>query len=256
MAAAGMPVIRTVRMAYHDVWRAVRAMPHLALITAVIVFALNLVQYTAVPKSVRDFPAVAFVSILVTNLVVTPLAIAIFRFILADETTREYAIALKEPRFVRFFAWSVALSSLWLIPTIIDYVTSIDDPVSWVAWAVALLVYFIAMLRLVILFPAIALDAPGATVANSVADTKGHVLNILFIYLVALLTLSVAVVLWLVLVVVLSMVTPGAITEGDPPGWALAAIIAVAELAFTSLLVGIDARIFQALADRVLRLST
>jgi hypothetical protein len=256
MAVAGLPVIRTVAMAYRDVWHAVRMMPRLVLISAVIVFALNLVEYTAVSQSVRDFPATVFISNIVINLMLTPLFIALYRYLLIAEVTTDYAIDFKAPRFVRFFAWSAALSSIWMISTVIDSVWPDDDPLSWAGWAVALLAYAIALVRLVVLFPAIAIDAPGATLSNSIADTKGHLLNILLIYLAASVPIALAAVLLVVLVAIVSVLMLGAATELDIPGWVFAALVTLLVLVPPALLVGIDARIFQTLADRVRQSST
>jgi hypothetical protein len=257
MAIAGIPVIRTVRVAYVDVWRAVRAMPGLVLVSAVIVFALRQVEFSTVPKSMREFPVAELASIVMVNLMRLPLSIAIYRFLLAAEVTADYAIDFRARRFRRFFAWSVALSSIWLVSGVIAYMWSAEDHVGWIGTAVAMSVYGIAAVWLVILFPAIAIDAPGATVSNSIADTKGHVLNVLLIYLLALATISLPIMVWVGLVATFAMLVsallPGAVTASDPPGWLSAAVMAVTDLVPMSLLAGIDARIFQALADRVSR---
>jgi hypothetical protein len=257
MAIAGIPIIRTVRMAYVDVWRAARAMPGLLLVSVVFVFALRQVEFSTVPKSMREFPVAEFAAIILVNLMRMPLSIAIYRFLLAAEVTAAYAIDFRARRFRRFFAWSVALSSVWLMSGIVAYMWSAEDTVGWVGTAVAMLAYGIAAVWLVILFPAIAIDAPGATVSNSIADTKGHVLNVLLIYLVALATISLPIMVWVGLVaalaVLVSALLPGAVTASDPPGWLSAAVLVVVDLVPTSLIAGIDARIFQALADRVSR---
>ena len=46
----------------------------------------------------------------------TPYAIAVHRFIIVGEKTTNYQIALVEPRFRRFFGWSLALSVLAYAP--------------------------------------------------------------------------------------------------------------------------------------------
>lgn len=257
MAIVGIPVIRTVRMAYVDVWRAARAMPGLVLVSVAIVFALRQVEFGTIPKSMREFPVAELASIVMVNLMRMPLSIAIYRFLLAAEVTADYAIDLRARRFLRFFAWSVALSSIWLMSGVVAYIWSAEDRVDWIGIAVAMSAYGIAAVWLVILFPAIATDAPGATVANSIADTKGHVLNVLLIYLAALATISLPIMVWVGLVaslaVLVSVLVPGAVTASDPPGWLSAAVLVVIDLAPMSLLAGIDARIFQVLADRVLR---
>jgi hypothetical protein len=254
MAAAWIPVIRTVGIAYRDMWRAVRAMPRLVLISVAIVFAVNVVENVALPKAVRDFPATGFLSIVVTSLVLTPLWVTMYRFLLSAEVATGHAIDLKAPRFVRFFAWSVALSSIWLPATFVEYIWP-DDSVGWVGWGLALLVYAIAAMRLVILFPAIAIDAPGATVSNSIADSRGHFLNILLLYVAAAGTMVFAILSCFVVAALVVVFTLDTATEADLPDWVLA-VLATVVILVPSLIVGVDARIFQVLADRVRRPSS
>src|SRR5439155_2114286 len=63
--------------------------------------------------------------------------------------------------------------------------------VNWIGVIIGLIVVAIVAMRLTILFPAIAVDARGATVANALADTKGHMFEILLVFVLALLPLMV-----------------------------------------------------------------
>jgi hypothetical protein len=256
MAAAGIPVIRTVAVAFRDVWNALRAMPRLVLVSAMIVFGFNWVEYAAVPKSISEFPVTAFLSGVVINLMLTPLYVTLYRHLLTAEVATADATDLMAPRFVRFFGWAVALSSIWMISTVINYVWPDDDAVRWAGWAGALLVSAIVVVRLVILFPGIAIDAPGASVSNSIADTKGHVFNIILIYLAALVPIALAAAVLIALTAIVLALTLGATTASDIPDWVLAAVASLLELVPSALIVGIDARIFQVLADRTLQPST
>jgi hypothetical protein len=55
-------------------------------------------------------------------------------------------------------------------------------PASTLAFALALIAAVGVSLRLTILLPALAVEAPGATPAHALADTKGHVLRILALF--------------------------------------------------------------------------
>jgi hypothetical protein len=54
------------------------------------------------------------------------------------------------------------------------------------AFALALIAAVGVALRLTILLPALAVGAPGATASHAAADTKGHVLRILALFVLAL----------------------------------------------------------------------
>ena len=119
----------------------------------------------------------------------TPFLIAVHRFIILGETGR-YTLAPGEHRFQLFFIWSIALSLLaWAPPFLLWTVKAASTPGGTLSIALGSLVYIVVAtiisLRLIILFPAIAVDAPGATWRNAMADTKGSAWRILFIGLVA-----------------------------------------------------------------------
>jgi len=123
----------------------------------------------------------------------TPFLIAVHRFIILGETER-YTLAPAERRFQLFFLWSIALSLLaWVPPFLIYNIPLRATPGVGIAFGLGGFVYvvfaIIISLRLIVLFPAIAVDAPGATWRNAMADTKGSAWRILFIGLLASLPL-------------------------------------------------------------------
>ena len=92
-------------------------------------------------------------------------------------------------------------------------------------------------LRLTVLFPAIAVDAPGATAANSIADTRGFALDIFVIYLLAFLPI---------------LATQWILHELNLPVAVDTALGVIFDVAALALFVVISSRLFQALADRTL----
>jgi hypothetical protein len=172
---------------YRDAGRAARAMPFLALTLfgiSVALAPLNLLVERMIPAESlfgRDIMSI------VANFLFTPFIIAVHRYVILGEVTTRYRLDPFSVRFQLFFGWLVvvvvlsrisnALAHAPLPPHVLVYV-----PV-FVLWAaVAVLIT-----RMVILFPAIAVAAPGATWHNAVRDTKGHFWYITFVILAAML---------------------------------------------------------------------
>jgi hypothetical protein len=132
-------------------------------------------------------------------LVLTPLAIAVHRYVLLDEVTQHYALNPADQRFQRFFGFAVAVQALWFsigIWLIIGHFAfgmpmfrgepltpEARENLVWI-----LLVFFAALitgfviarmiLSIAILFPAVATDAPGAGWRNARDDSEEHVFRI------------------------------------------------------------------------------
>jgi hypothetical protein len=248
MAVSGqLPVMQAARMAYRDVFRALYAMPGLVLIALLVTLAFALLEILFF-KGLFVVPVVGtLISLLfgaAQSFFLTPYLIAVHRFILIDEVTTHYALDPQAPRFMRFFAWTVALSALGSAVAMIHGILVLIG----LGQSLALTVLFILMvvvifigLRLTILFPAIAVDAPGATAENAFADTKGHAWGILLIGAVVILPFLVVG----IVAVVATLPTPGS------PAVVIVTAV-VAGVVGVPLFVAIASRIFQALADQVL----
>jgi hypothetical protein len=118
-----------------------------------------------------------------------------------------------------------------------------DEPlVSAIVLGILLFVALAYMgLRLAILFPAIAVDAPGATATNALADTKGHVLRIFLIF-----------VLIYAPFVILSLVIDSLFADDAQASAAAATFLSSVILASALPLAAVvTARIFQAVAGHV-----
>lgn len=101
---------------------------------------------------------------------------------------------------------------------------------------------FWAWLRLSILFPAIAVDAPGADWQSVMADTRGYAWQIFFIMLLAALPILAAI----IALAVVSVVTEREKLAIDVGG-------AVLEFPWTTLMIVIASRLYQWLGNRVNR---
>jgi len=131
------------------------------------------------------------------SLVLTPLAIAVHRYVLLEEVTRHYALDPSDPRFQRYFGFAVAVQALWLslwVWLIIGHFAfgwpalpgepippEAGEHLGWillVGFAGPMLTCLIIVrvtLRAAILFPAVATDAPGAGWRNARDDSEEHI---------------------------------------------------------------------------------
>ncbi|WP_223967366.1 hypothetical protein [Bradyrhizobium sp. RD5-C2] len=134
------------------------------------------------------------------SLMLAPLAIAVHRYVLLGEVTPRYALNPTDQRVRRYFILAVAIQVLWLsiaiwfvlghfifgAPLVPGQPISPgnEGPAFWalVGGFIAVLVTgFIvgtAILGIVILFPALAVDAPGAEWRNARDDSRGHTYQI------------------------------------------------------------------------------
>lgn len=205
---------QAVVQAWRDALAALRALSGPAQIAFFIYLVASVTRHLLLPVVPGATTATLlgeFVLSIVQAFLLTPFLIAVHRFIILGETQR-YVLAPGEHRFQLFFMWSIALSlMMWVPPFLISALPLRPAPVLTLAFGLGSLVYIVMVtivsLRLVVLFPAIAVDAPGATWRNAMADTKGNAWRILFIVLLAALPL---------IVLALLLMGPVAFSSGGP----------------------------------------
>jgi hypothetical protein len=248
-----LPILRTVTTAYSDVGRALSTMRTLAISALFIILAIRVVE-DQVPMRVWAGAVLggvlSFAVDVVRNFCVTPFMMAIHRFILRGEVTRGYAPDPGQPGFMAFFGWLVALSAITALALLLQDVLTATSLLPLVGIAVAVIIIIavgVLTLRLSILFPAIAIEARGANATNAMADTKGHAFTIFLIFLLAMLPI-VAVTIGVTL-----MLGRGVAVPGTPVAIIHLAVGAVIQTVTLSLGVAIASRVFQVLANRVLR---
>ena len=252
MSAHKAPVFPTIATAYGDVGRVIHAMPVLVASTIAILIAFNLASLFLLPASkpgllsFDDF--ILLVAGIVQSFLVTPFLIAVHRFILLHQVAGHYALTPQEPRFLRFFAWSVVITLLSMVPAIVQSwfgALGVPDLFTGVLSIALVIVCIFLTFRLTILFPAIAVDAVGTTAGNAYADTKGNVWRIFIIFVLAILP-------FMALALVLFFLGAISVPKNTGPlgiaGQVATAIIGVPAYA---LFVAIASRLFQALGDRV-----
>jgi hypothetical protein len=245
-----LSIMPAVLMAYRDVWRALIAMRALALIALLIIIAVRVAE-DFVPQRLWSGPIpglfLDFAVSAVQSFFLTPVIIAIHRFIILDELTPRYALDPRQPRFMSFFGWLFALSAIGSLAfSLVEILpaTGVSAIPAIALTIIALVVVLIVSMRLAILFPAIAVDARDANAFNALADSKGHVFDIFMIFLLALLP-------WAAIAIAVTlMLGPGVRNPGTPVAIAQLAVGAVMQTITTALSVAIASRVFQALAGR------
>ena len=195
MQKVHLPVWRLVALSYNDAWRAFRAMPFLLGFAVLIVLALR-VGEQMLPARLWNAPLCGTLLGIAEDILryfcLTPVMIAIHRFIIRGDVTRSYAVDPGARSFLLFFAWTTAIAVLFSLVLGIGeaLVTAArlsgQSPLAPLAFSMAgVIVAIWIAIRLIVLFPAIAVEAAGANAANAFADTKSYDLRLLAILLVS-----------------------------------------------------------------------
>jgi hypothetical protein len=238
--------------AYQDVVRALRAMPALAIAAGLIVIGISTVNVLLVEPII---PARSLLGReimgLVSNFLLTPFLVAVHRFIILGEVTPRYALDVRDTRILHFFGFAavlyVAMSLLLVMSKVLEALASSASALSLIL-SVLVIVFSIGLIivsvRATILFPAVAVDAEGATWENALHDAKGHGWYIVILVVVSSIpfVLAIAVMLLMKAAMPSLPMSIAALVVGD--------IVAVA---YTALLVAIASRLYQALGDRLNR---
>jgi len=199
MQAGHLPVWRLVALSYSDVWRALRAMP-LLFSCAILIFLAARVAEQLLPMRAWNGPVFGTLADVLENAVqyfcVAPVMIAIHRFVVRGDVTRSYVVDLADRAFLTFFAWTMAVSVLFslvfaLSEALITYgrTGAISPFAALIPSLISVVAAIWLALRLIVLFPAIAVRAPGAKATNAFADTKGFGLRLIAIFLLAFIPL-------------------------------------------------------------------
>lgn len=238
---------------YRDAWRALLAMPALAGAAFVIGLAEKW-AFQSLPTSPLELdvsrPLKTTIS-LVASFWRVPILIAVHRFVLLQEVTPRYRLDLSDPRFRRFLGWFLTVG---LVAQLTGWLGALARPanpgvglgnVGWLVLSIILaIVGFFFVMRLTILFPAIAVDAPGATWRSAYEDTRGHVSRIFGIILLAMLPV-------LPVMLLLLHAAPLSAARFTPPAIASTILDSSVNVFCTILLVAIASRVYQRVGDHV-----
>jgi hypothetical protein len=165
-----VPIVETAIQGWRDAMAARERMPMLFWIAGAVVIGLGILHVI-----VGYGIILSLIFAIAQAAALTPLAIGVHRFVLLGEARDGYEFAFGDARFQKFLIYIVALEVLRELPPIIAF------PFAFVAGflhglvlIVLAVIAAVITVRCMILFAAIAVDAPGADWRNALADSRGH----------------------------------------------------------------------------------
>jgi hypothetical protein len=188
-----LPIFPTLVAVYRDWGRTLKTMRAIHLSAILIITAIS-VGADFVPQRLWQQELYGLVlgtiQAAIWALLLAPFIIALHRFVILGEITPIYTLPIFEPSFLSFFGWLFTLKILLGLPfDVLGATQALNWSVraSALVFAVALVAVAFLSLRLSILLPARAVEAPGATPSRALADTNGEALRILALFLLAML---------------------------------------------------------------------
>lgn len=245
-AISSVPISVILRTVWNDIGEIfTQLFPQFILGFSIVVF----LEIVASAPAISNNPVFSETFGLLNSIAILPFEIAIFRLLILGEPTAGYQFAFESPRFQRMLGWAVAFWALGNIPPyLLDAITSSEAAKA--AINIAMIVIAVVLLvRLAIFLPAIAVDAPGASLGNAFADTRGHAWFVVKAYLSILLPF----VLIIVLVPVLVWLGGASAGVSHSGRMTVAANVFYAALGFLMLTAAtiVAARLFMRIGDRV-----
>jgi hypothetical protein len=218
-------IINAAVVAWQDALAACQRMPNLFLIATVALAALNLVYFSLAMVAFPGGPGlfgflIGLIYAVAQSFLLTPLAIAVHRYLLLGETSDAYRLDPQDARFKKFFTFLAGLAVVMFVPRLIGELLSSPFGPSVLGRLVGFVLSIIAavvLVRNVILFPAVAVDAPSADWRNAMADTQGHSWRVFFILFCAILPAAIVAAIVLVVFAFIPLI-----------GWLIATVIQAA----------------------------
>jgi len=211
-----VPIIDTAIQGWRDAVAAREKMPTLFWVAIAVMIGLGLLHFLSGVWIFLPLLSGVVFSI-ARGLALTPLAIAVHRFVLLGEVRDDYDFAPSDPRFQKFFMYVVALQILAVIPAIIAFLFAFVLPaLFWIVHLVLLIGVAVVAVRTMILFPSIAVDSTGAEWRNAMADTEGRAWSVFLVLVCAIVPASVVAIVvvalfsasWLLSLLVQALVLP------------------------------------------------
>lgn len=239
------PLLALTLAAYKDLGRALLALWPLGLVAGLINFASILADRIMLwllspPPNGRE--VIELIIGLASTALLAPFMVAVHRFILCDDLSERYWDARNKSRVAAITPWLLAFAYLPTVPVFLQRM--VPGAASSAALIAAIVAFAILILsvRLIILVPAIAVDAPGATWRNALEDTRGQ-----FWYLIG------AVLIPLIPFLPINWVVASAGRDHETSamvaiGWLAASLVTAVELALGTIVIS---RLYQILGDRL-----
>jgi hypothetical protein len=171
------------RAAWVDLSAAMHAHWRLAGFGFAVCAASSLADYSFNPDD--TFPGsmnLAFPLAIAEAFLLTPLLIASHRFVIRGPDAADEPVMKLSSRKWRFFSLSAILIVLLWTPLLIGQRWIASDEATIVSTLLFIAPMIVVTLWLALIFPAIAVDAPGASVGNALADMKGNFWRIFWVW--------------------------------------------------------------------------
>jgi hypothetical protein len=236
----------------HHVFDAIYKMVVIAFLITAVFYMTHALMLPGTSNSAVGYYLDVILTTTVQVFLITPYLIAVHRFIILGEVTTSYQLTPGEPRFLHFFGWWLVILVLIFVP----FLLATALPTTVFLLGVRAIVFIVAMIvgmRVIILLPAVAVDAPGASWSRAMADTRGYTWRILFIVLLATLPLAFVRIIVSRLLGDLGIMAVTSVPSGPPLTAQVALAIfngAIRVIAYT-LAVVIASRLYERLGDRV-----
>jgi hypothetical protein len=232
-----VPIVETAIQGWRDAMAARERMPMLFWIAGAVVVGLGILHVI-----VGEGLILSLILAIAQAAALTPLAIGVHRFVLLGEARDGYDFAFGDARFQKFLMYIVALEVLRELPHIIAFPFAfVAGFLHGIVLIVLAVIAAVISVRCMILFAAIAVDAPGADWRNAIADSKGHSWRI---FLVLLCTVAPAII---VAVIVTAILGFSLLTAALAVGVILPAII----VALTAALAAVVSRLYAAYSSQL-----
>lgn len=247
------------RTALSDLVRVFSIMPNVALVAFTIFLGLDALGLWAQGAH----PLLIFVVKMIGMIFLSLYSITVHRFVILGDVAAHYPLAFGR-RGWRFVTAGVLLTLLAIAPMLIGlplilvvrYAAMLSG-LSWMlaaALVAAIIAVWVVLARLSVLFPAIAIDAPGASWRNAFADTRGYAFRIFMTYAVGVLLFLLAV------AIAMALVWGGSIIVGVVTSTSIGVVVArvgvhvgmaALSVVYMTFFVALASRIFQTVADRL-----
>jgi hypothetical protein len=252
-------MITLLRTACGDLVRVFWAMPNVALVAFTIFLGLDALGLWAQ----GEHPFLVFVVKLLGTIFLSLYSITVHRFVILGDVAAHYPFAFGR-RGRRFVVAGFLLTLLAIAPMLIGLplilvvrYAAMLSALSWVLAAAVvtmIIAMWIVLARLSVMFPAIAVDAPGASWVNALADTKGYAFRIFMTYVVGILLFLLAV--GLAMLLVWGGATIVGVVTSSSTGAVVARVgvhvgMAALSVLYVTFFVALASRIFQTVADRL-----
>jgi hypothetical protein len=207
MVRARPTILTAFVWAYWDLYQALWAARRMALI-AFAVLSIGVFAAMIGPLLLSRDPIGQFIArqgfLIGLAFLMTPYLLSVHRFVLLGEAPTRYRLDPTSRRFQLFFGWLAVTIVLASIPSFLHALTTPKDAISYFvrqyvdprpSMMVTVAAFAVAGMieHFLVLFPAVAVDAPGVAWQNAIRDTRNHIVFVSAATILPLLSIALVV---------------------------------------------------------------